>query len=99
MSRTRVVRFMVIALTTMPEFPFQNFRIRYTNNQKTKINHLLQIKKNNENHYLYSIIQNSKIAKVKKKYFHFKIFKYDSFLPYEDKPPENLNSLPYTFFK
>ena len=28
-SRTRVVRFMVIALTTMPEFPFQNFRIRY----------------------------------------------------------------------
>ncbi len=69
------------------------------NNQITKINNLLQIKKNNENHHLYFIIQNSKIAKVKKKYFHFKIFKYDSFLPYEDKPPENFNSLPYTFFK
>ncbi|KAG4091532.1 hypothetical protein H8356DRAFT_1082798 [Neocallimastix lanati (nom. inval.)] len=77
----------------------QNFSSTNPSNQTFNFYLLFQIKKKNINHYLFLVIHNSNIAKVKKKHYHIKIFKYDTFLPYKDKPPENYNSLPYTFFK
>jgi len=77
----------------------QNFSSTNPSNQTINIYLLFQIKKKNINHFLFLVIHNSNIAKVKKKHYHFKIFKYDTFIPYEDKPPENYNSLLYTFFK
>ncbi|KAG4081952.1 hypothetical protein H8356DRAFT_968094, partial [Neocallimastix lanati (nom. inval.)] len=77
----------------------QNFSSSNPSNQTINIYLLFQIKKKNINHFLFLVIHNSNIAKVKKIHYHFKIFKYYNFLWYEDKPPENYNSLPYTFFK
>jgi len=65
----------------------QNFSSTYPSNQTINIYLLFQIKKKNINHFLFLVIHNSNIAKVKKKHYQFKIFKYDTFLPYENKPP------------